>query len=62
MEIRNDVADVPIRQGLTMPDLVPTRVTKIRPPSDHDASQALIAYERQIAGVGSLSLPLLMAR
>jgi hypothetical protein len=61
MEIRNDVAHVLIRQGLAMPDLVPIRVTKIRTPSDDDAAQALIAYERQIAGVGNLLLPLLMA-
>jgi uncharacterized lipoprotein YbaY len=62
MEIRNDVAHVPIRQRLAMPDLAPIRVTKIRTPSDDDAPQGLIAYERQIAGVGNLLLPLLMAR
>ena len=44
-----------------MPDLVPIRVTKIRTTSDDDAPKALIAYERQIAGVGNLLLPLLMA-
>jgi len=62
MEIRNDVAHVLIRQGLAMPDLFPIRVTKISTPSNDDAPQALIAYERQIAGVGNLLLPLLMAR
>ena len=45
-----------------MLDLVPIRVTKIGTPGDDDAPQALIAYERQIAGVGNLLLPLLMAR
>ena len=62
MEIPNDVAHVLIRQGLAMPDLFPIRVTKIRTPSDDDAPQALIAYERQIAGIGNLLLSLLMAR
>ena len=62
MEICDDVAHVLIRQGLAMPDLFPIRVTKIRTPSDDDAPQALVAYERQIAGVGNFLLPLLMAR
>jgi hypothetical protein len=61
MEIRADVADVLIRQGLATPDLFPIRVTKIGTPRDDDGPQALIAYERQIAGVGNLSLPFLMA-
>src|SRR5882757_8069106 len=41
MEIRHDVADVLIRQGLAMPDLFPIRVTKIRTPRDDDGPQAL---------------------
>ena len=61
MQIRNDVAHVLIRQRLARPDLFPIRVTKIWTPRDDDGSQALIAYERQIAGVGNLSRPLLMA-
>ena len=44
-----------------MPDLFPIRMTKIRTPSDDDGSQTLIAYERQIACVSDLLLPLLMA-
>src|SRR5277367_3831630 len=60
MEIRDDVADVLIPQRLAMPDLFPIRVTKIRTPRDDDGPQALIAYERQIAGVGNLSWALLM--
>ena len=62
MEIRDDVAHGLIRQGLAMPDLSPIGMTKIGTPSNDDRPQALIAYERQIAGVGNLSLPLLMAR
>src|SRR5580658_804856 len=61
MEIRNDVAYILVRQWLARTDLRPVRVAKIRPPSDDDASQALIADEFQIAGVGNLPLPLLMA-
>ena len=52
MEIRNDVAYILVRQWLARTDLRPVRVAKIRPPSDDDASQALIADELQIAGVG----------
>ena len=44
-----------------MPDLVPIRMTKIGTSRDDDGAQALIAYERQVAGVGDLLLPLLMA-
>ena len=62
MEIRNDVAHVLIRQGSAISDLAPIRVTKVGAPHDDDAPKALIAYERQIAGVGNLLLPLLMAR
>ena len=62
MEIRDDVAHVLIGQGLAMPDLIPIRMTKIRTPSDDDGPQALIAYQRQIAGIGNLLLSLLMAR
>jgi hypothetical protein len=62
MEIRNDVAHILIRQGFAFPDLAGVRVTKIGTPCDDDAPQALIAYERQVTGVGNLLLPLLMAR
>ena len=61
MEIRNDVAHVLIRQGLPRPDLFPIRVTKIGASRDDDGPQALITYKGQIAGVGDLLLPLLMA-
>jgi len=61
MEIRNDVAHVPIRQRLAGPDLFPIWVTKIGAPRNDDGPQALIAYKGQIAGVGDLLLPLLMA-
>ncbi len=60
MEIRDDVAHALIRQRLAVPNLVPTGVTKIGAPRDDDGSQALIAYERQITGVGNLLPPLLM--
>jgi len=61
MEIRNDVADFLIRQGLARPDLLRVRVTKIGTPRNNDGPQALIAYEREVAWIGNLLLPLLVA-
>jgi hypothetical protein len=61
MEIRNDVAHILIRRGLVMPDLFPIRMAKIRTTCDNYGSQALIAYEGQVACVGDLLLSLLMA-
>jgi hypothetical protein len=60
MEIHNHVADILIGQRLTTPDLLPVRMTKIGAASNHDGSQTLIAYERQIGGVGDLLLPVLV--
>ena len=61
MEIRNDIAHVLVRQGLPRPNLFPIRVTKVGAPRDDNRPQALIAYEGQIACVGDLLPPLLMA-
>jgi hypothetical protein len=61
MEIRDDVAHVLIRQGLVMPDLFPIRMTKIWTTRDDYGPQTLITYQGQIAYIGDLLLPLLMA-
>ena len=61
MEIRDDVAHVLIRQWLAGQDLFPIRMTEVGTACDDDRPQALIAYEGEIARIGNLLLPLLMA-
>src|SRR6266567_2790808 len=41
-------------------DLLPIRLTKIRSACNDDGSQALVAHQSKVAGVGDLLLPLLM--